>query len=229
MAKVEKTKTKKQKPELWVSQSEFGRKLGISPTAVFNAVKRGRITAIKERGKVLIEFNSQRLAFLNTSQMNHSVAAENKIRRKKLKYLKDIEEKIKQNKKVTEKEKKQLEESADLLGNLGLSNMHDVKLRLEIAKAKRAEIELAEAEGKVIDYEKVRNIIRNIAVNLQKSIMAIPARIGPLAAAERDQTKCTLMIGDELRRSLRAMAVAFRKVGEKVGDDVQEIVLKKHN
>lgn len=181
--------------ERWVSQSEFARLMNMSPSAIYNAVKKGRIKSKKKGRQVLIEYNSQRIAFLQTAPTDLRAVKRARAKREKLE------------KRTGKLEGGSGEDAA------GLPGMYETKLAYERAKTKKMELDLAEAEGKLIDAGKMERLLLSVAVNLQKSILAVPSRIGPLAAAEHDATKCTILIGRELRRCLQAVSGSFGASG----------------
>lgn len=66
--------------------------------------------------------------------------------------------------------------------------------------AKLKELEYLKASGKLVDKDDVRRAAASLAEIVVKGLEAIPARVGPLIAAERDPVKREQILEQELRK-----------------------------
>lgn len=164
----------------FVTQAELSRRLGVSPVSICNRVKTGRFKTVKIDGKALINYKDAKRIFLLT--MHGS-----------------------KNPKVKKSNGKK--QAADLLSS-DLDVPHDLvdaRLTLEKYKALKAKLEYEENSKKLVRFDEIKKTWMDIAANLQKSVIGIADRIGPLVAAETDMHSCTLLLRTELKQALQGI------------------------
>ncbi len=103
---------------------------------------------------------------------------------------------------------------------LAYDTMARSKMRKEAAMARKAELECAEREGKVIPKEDVEQLWKEVGINLQKSILSIPDRLAPVIAGEHDAHKVHRMLTDELKYTLRNLSNELKSIGIEEEEEV---------
>lgn len=91
-----------------------------------------------------------------------------------------------------------------------LSKMQEAKLKKEIAMADKAEMELKEKQGLLVDKSSLDILLQDIGVKVQKAIMSIPDRLSPVLAAETDGHKIHRKLTSELKYALRNMSMMLK-------------------
>ena len=196
------------KKELYLNQTEFAKKVGKSNAAIINAIKRGRIFAIKKSNRVFIEYYSQSKRLKDTAPIDLK-SGNVSLKVAKIKASAHKTNVSKANGKNLKDSKAKAEGAS---GDKIITDLHDARLESEIYKAKKSKLEYEKMQESVLDAEAVRKTWLGIAQNLKKSILGIPARIGPLAAAEKDPLKCTMLIMSELKISLKGIIEEVKEV-----------------
>ncbi len=82
---------------------------------------------------------------------------------------------------------------------------------VEIVKLQKAQIELAELKGSLIDVEKVKRETFIMARSLRDQLLSIPDRNSAIFAAEKDERKIHRMLLDEIRGALKATEEIIKK------------------
>lgn len=83
-----------------------------------------------------------------------------------------------------------------------LMSIADANLRKAVYQSKTMEMEYWTRMEQLIPMTRINTIWRGIAKDLQKSIMSIPARVGPLMAGIKDPHEATQTLKHELIRAL---------------------------
>lgn len=84
-----------------------------------------------------------------------------------------------------------------------LNQIREKKERLAVEKA---DLELKIARGKVLDVETVAGFLSTVAIETRQALLAIPPRVAPLVAAERDPVVVARLLESELYQALENLA-----------------------
>lgn len=90
--------------------------------------------------------------------------------------------------------------------------------RLDMAKAKLAELELAEREGILIDARIVEQNHLTVAMAVRTKLLAIPAKAAPLVHASNSIAEAESVLRDHLYEALEDIA-ATQIIGEETPED----------
>lgn len=192
----------------FVSVTEFAKRCGVRKDAViYDAIERGLIRVRHGRGgRIEINPETQRPAFFRMKaklgEGIRSVPARPK-RRKVGKRARDQAEQL-------EGDDYLVNEPPDTDGE-DMTGLRASKARKEKALARKAELEAAEKEGKLVPIAEVDARWKEMGIILQKTITAIPDRIAPIVAGEHDSHKVNLLLSGELMRTLRGLSGELRK------------------
>jgi hypothetical protein len=92
-----------------------------------------------------------------------------------------------------------------------MTGLRASKARKEKALARKAELEAAEREGQLVSLEDVVTRRKEVGIILQKAILAIPDRVSPIIAGERNAEKVNTILSAELKRTLRDLSLNLKK------------------
>lgn len=96
---------------------------------------------------------------------------------------------------------------------LAPTSFHLAKTLREGAEAQMAQLRLAELRGELVKAEEVRRRAFELARGARDLLMAIPARVAAIVAAETDPAKCQEILDAEVRQVCAEIA----KMGEQKG------------
>lgn len=91
------------------------------------------------------------------------------------------------------------------------------KIQNERVKALKSKLELQQARGEVISIAKNEELLKQIAVTVKQSILAIPDRLAPQLVGESDVRKIRTVLGRELREALSSLAKMSKITGTDLG------------
>lgn len=80
---------------------------------------------------------------------------------------------------------------------------HDARVSREQAEARLAQLRALEAEGVLVNRERVRREVAQKLAGLRDSLLQIPSRLQSVLAAESDEGKCHDLVQDELLQALQ--------------------------
>lgn len=197
----------------WLSVTEFADEIGCKCDLIYEAVRKGIVrTSHTPQGYLRIDYLSQRGPFLDHHPQLLQRILDN---RKRIVARKEID-----SQEIINRAKRVLEANVMSEGDNGTANnipsvgesLAVLKLRKEQALARKAEVVAAVAEGRVIEYDKVKIAWRDIAVKVRKAVLSIADRIAPMIAAEHDPHRCHLLLTKEFKHALR-------NLGEEIVDN----------
>jgi len=84
-----------------------------------------------------------------------------------------------------------------------------MKLHREQLAIDKAEMEMKIARGHLLEIDTVGAILSTIAIETRQALLAIPARVGPLVAAEKDPVKVLKMLDEEIAQALENLGKLF--------------------
>ena len=89
--------------------------------------------------------------------------------------------------------------------------MHN-RNRREAAEAERAELSLAEDKGQLIRVDAVKAAVAGVFSATRDALLQLPARLGPLLAAESSASVAQTMLHTEIHQALQQLAAAAERV-----------------
>ena len=185
-----------------ISLSECARKLGVSTALISKGTKSGRFKLYKRKVNGFVK------PFVNYEECSkiYIVTANNGGNAPKGGGLSD---------KVTsrgQQQARQKSNSGSLPSGSGgdgdvdnMFDIHTIKLEKERWSAKKEKFNLEVSMGKYILMETITKEFVNMAETLKKSILAIPDRVGPIIAGEKDPHKVRQILIVEFKRSLQGI------------------------
>lgn len=87
-----------------------------------------------------------------------------------------------------------------------ITNYHMARTLREAAEAKLADLKLKQRKGELIRVDAVRGVMTNIFTTVREAILQIPARMGPVLAAESEPAVIQTKLYDELHAALVRLA-----------------------
>lgn len=156
-----------------LSFRKYAQHRGVSPEAVSQAVKRGRITTIlDEKGRRKIDPEVADIQWAkNTDPVQAQRAAGQRVR-----------------------------PPATELDNNPTSPAANVRDRVETARAELFELELAEKRGVLGNVDDMRQAAFEKARSARDALMSVPARLAAVLAAETDMARCHDILAVEMRK-----------------------------
>ena len=91
---------------------------------------------------------------------------------------------------------------ADGAGTVGVNDAHKHRTRLLKEQADKLELENELTRGKLVDMEKCVAVFGSFVDGIQKNVLSIPSKVGPLAANETDPAVCEAITDKFLRETL---------------------------
>jgi len=212
--------------EDWITQAEFARRLGISKVALHKAEKCGRVDIEIRNGRPRIEYHSNRRAFIETSNRPERYV-QNEVE-KRLKH---------KNKKVNSRNRSEssgnngfhpvdlIEDPPDKDGDFTHSmNRHQAESVKQVYLAKQAKLKFLKEAGILIETEVVKREWQEIAMRVQKAMLAIPDRVAEIFASTTDADKIHNDLNSEIRHALSSLQYTVKVDAE--NDRIEEIVEK---
>lgn len=108
-----------------------------------------------------------------------------------------------------------------------INNIADARFELERYKAMKMKEEYLQTTGKLISLEEVEKAWVEVASALKKSLLSLPARIGPLLAGENNPHKATHMLKTELIQCLQDTVEKYQPSTETPPVIIDETEIKK--
>ena len=82
----------------------------------------------------------------------------------------------------------------------------EAKKRLNLAKAKMAEIDLRKRQGEVVEIRKVTTVLDRIVGACRARLLSVPKKISPVVAAENDVHKASVIIEEAIHEGLHELS-----------------------
>lgn len=82
----------------------------------------------------------------------------------------------------------------------------EARLKFETFRAKSEELDYRKAAGELIPLDEVKRAFEDIAIKVQRGVLAVPPRISAIAAAETDEFKINALFTNELKIALRSIS-----------------------
>lgn len=206
----------------YIIQAEFCRRMGISKQALQQAIKRGRVAIEMHHGRKMIEYHANRRSYIQTARTPERYTANNVERR--LKHPK------KNGKQDQNPESKSGFHPLDLVADppdedgdfhSGMSRLEAESIK-QVYLAKQAKLKFLKSAGLLIETEVVKKEWEEIAVRVQKSMLAIPDRVSEIYASLSDADKIYQDMTAEIRHALSSLQ--YRVKIEDEHDHIEKIV-----
>lgn len=197
--KVTKKKvTKKATPKIpkgWISTSEFCAETGSSPTAIYYACNRGRITSYRKFGGKGRYFDP--VAAKKEWEENADTAQRERNYKKKEDFDPGSHDKY------IEQKQKEILKFAEI--DYDKIPAQEAERREKVYKAKLAELKYLEQSGKLIEIEVVKATWFELVRKVRDGLMTLPARLAPELAAETSSHKLEMRLRKELNENLEKL------------------------
>lgn len=167
-----------------ITKAEYARRRGVSGAAVTQAVRAGRLTLVD--GMVNLDTADAEWGGKSRPRVNSQPAVKSQIK--------------------VRPERAQPEVSDD--ADLSIPPWQDSKAKQAHIDARKAELELAVIEGKLIDRAKIKAEIGRQFAAVRDGLLNIPARMAPALAAMKTPAEVQTALDAEIR------AVVAQYVGE---------------
>jgi hypothetical protein len=168
------------------SLSEYARHIGAAPSYVTKLKAQGRLVMRDESGRQVVDFELSDRLIRNTADLGRARNGANAA--------------------PGRPPSAPLAPVAD--GGRVDAIFRQAQAQERAFNAKMAELEYRKMAGELVPIDEVRGEVARLATALRESIMQLPARLGPVVAAESDAAKCIAAIEAELRQALRQSAEA---------------------
>ena len=211
--------------EEWIKPIQFRRRLEISGVAYRNARKDGRIFEKKVGSMVLVEWNSSRRKFIDTSRQPLRYTDEEiqkrldeRLNRKHI--AKHGSPPASEKKSGNEKAKETAESllnSEELENDDEFSNVNS-KRNAEAIKqhylAKQAKLRFLKDAGVLMETTQVKKEWEALAVQVRKLVMGVPDRVSELFASMSDSREIQDMLTKELFTCLTNLKYEIKRTNE---------------
>ena len=194
----------------YISRVELRKRLGISKPAERKAMDAGRLKLELYRGLWQYDWYANRKLFIESARDPYRYTAINVSKRNG----KSGSGKIKPRKKATMEQEDHrgnhpidlIEEPPDADGDFqpGMSRMKAETVK-QLYLAKRAKLDFLRNAGLLVEMEKIKREAEEIAVRLQKAILAIPDRVSELYASMTDAREIHTNLVKELSYALSSL------------------------
>lgn len=154
----------------YLTRSEFARRVGVTPEAIYKAVNTGRIKTCRREGKLFIDWKSEGPKFIATS--HSSVAA------------------------IAEEMNTALNRGSGKSGSNQMS-ISESRERQERYKALKMKMEYEERMGLLIETGMVQRDWQNIGTMIKKAVMSIADRVSPLVTPVTEEHRVHMLIEEE--------------------------------
>jgi hypothetical protein len=204
----------------WLSVPKFAEECQVDSALIYAAIHQGTLKVRKDQtGKIEINLETQKGIFLQNRQtLNKKITENRKI--------------AKENPNGTDKSMPEgfIQDAPGDSGYVPLANpLYKLKdfdtddevsssglnyiqsrAKKENALARKAQIDALVAEGRLIEKDLVVRKWKEIAVNVRKSIIAIPDRLSPLLVGQMDHFKIREIMLTEINFALKNLAFEIR-------------------
>ena len=208
--------------EEYITQVEFCRRLGISRQALLHATKRDRVTIEMHNGKRQIEYHRNRRSYIRSSRTPErfvSMTGEAIVKHKTTEGKKDRISKLKNGFHPMDLIEDPPDKDGDFHSGMNRVEAESVK---QVYLAKQAKLKFLKSAGILIESEVVKREWEEIAVRVQKSMLAIPDRVSEIFASVNDADKIHNDLTAEIRHVLTSLQYRVKIGGEY--DRIEKIV-----
>lgn len=211
----------------YVTKAEFCRRLRITRTALFYAVKSGRVVVEEWHGRPRIEFYRNKHTFVSTSQHPERYMPGPQFgianNSKKARHKKTDSGSLRN---IKSPSSHPLDDVPDPVDEDG--DFHPAMSRLEaesvkqVYLAKQAKLKFLKDAGLLVEVETVKREWEEIATRVQKTMLSIPDRVAEIFATITDADKIHSDLTTEIRYALSSLQ--YRVKIEDKHDRIEEIV-----
>lgn len=204
----------------YISKKEFARRMGISSYAVVMAIKSGRIIPEdRGSGKEYLEWYSSKERFINLSKRpdvtRQAVSEyEDSLKTSDVRVAPGNNGKIKQKYKATVVNSHPLDSVQDPPDTDGDFHPQMSRLEAESVKqvylAKQAKLKFLKDAGLLVEAQTVKREWEEIAVRVQKAMLAIPDRVSEIFASVNDAEKIHKDLEKEIRHALTSLQYTMK-------------------
>ena len=207
-----------------VGVAKFAEIVKSKDTTIYDLVNKGVLKCIEDKNKILINPATQRRRYyyyrmIVGGDRNHKITDSllttiNRMESSNEEYSKPSDEmELSFNKKANGNSYPASEDLGAVVEDHVMA-MGKAKLRKEKAMARKAELEAEEKAGNLIKIDEIKSMWMDIGIRVQKAILAIPDRLGPILASESDAHKVHRMMTEELKYALRNLSMEIIDNGE---------------
>jgi len=215
----------------YITKNEFCKRLGITGTNLYVAIRRGRVLVEKYNGKPRIEWHENRRRFIETARIHQ-------------RYTKDaINKRIGNNGSENGKENPRsnlkqdsyadsnkfyhptdliqdpIDKDGDFLPQMSKLQAEAVK---QVYFAKQAKIKFLKDAGILIETAIVQKEWEEIAMRVQKTMMSIPDRVAEMFASINDAEKIHRDLTSEISHALSSLQ--YKVNIEEKDDRIEELI-----
>lgn len=209
----------------YITQAEFCKRLGITKTALFFAIRAGRVIKEIIDGQPRIEFKSNRERFINSSTVAQRY---NNIDAKTGNCI-PVKQKSKLESRIIKVKNKshRMDDIPD--PDDGDGDFHPQMSRLEaesvkqVYLAKQAKLKFLKDAGVLIEVNTVKREWEEIAVRVQKAMLAIPDRVSEIFSSINDAERIHKDLTTEIRHALSSLQYRV-KLKEDEHDHIEKII-----
>lgn len=167
----------------WVSQSEAARREGVTRQWINKLIAQKRLDVNAKRQVRLAQVKHLRADGLDPSRGKHKAQ--------------------------TKKAPAPVKEA----GAIQKGSFTAVRTRREQQMALLAELDVRKRIGELVEWAKVEALNASTAVMIREAMLAIPARVAAILAAETDEAKVEELLDTEMRTGLTALSILLKKPG----------------
>lgn len=236
-------------PRGFISVAEFAKEVGTSDVTVYNMIKEGIIRSTEFGSKLCINIATERKRYYyygmifkgnqRNCKVDDAVLAEiDRMEEENASYAKRVAQVnhslvpssgqalgtapavASQRTLKTVNSSEHLDDFAIMENPEGsLKTLAANKLRREQALTKKAEIECAEKEGKLVNKEEMIFLWKEMGLKLRKSILSIPDRLAPVLAGQTDHHAIHRTMTEELKYALRNLSNELQAIGHEGAEE----------
>lgn len=189
-----------------ITQVEFAKRSGVKPQTVSYLIGKGRLATTVVNGRRMIDWKSQKTIYQRIRRGSGRTEP------------------------TTENESSDPDESSVGSAEGPINNIADARLQREKYAALKVKEEYQVLSGKSINLDEIEKEWANLGSALKKSLMSLPARIGPLLAGESNPHKTSLMLKREIIKCLKDTVGRYRASPEsepiEIEEDEPPVILK---
>lgn len=212
----------------YITKKEFARRMGISNYAVVMAIKSGRIIPEdRGTGKEYLEWYSSRERFINLSKrpdVTRQAVSEygDSLKTSDVRATPANNRKIKATK-VNSHPLDSVQDPPDTDGDFHPQmNRFEAESVKQVYLAKQAKLKFLKEAGLLVEAQTVKREWEEIAVRVQKAMLAIPDRVSEIFASINDADKIHKYLEAEIRHALSSLQYSMKS--EEKHDRIKKIV-----
>lgn len=216
------TSKQKAQPDL-LSMAAYGKRQGVSHTAVRKAIDSGRLvkSVIRQGDKILINAqlaDAEWLRNTDKSKQGNRPAKQEAVEAQAAENLAELVEAVKDSG-AGQQVKKAAEEIVDNLVNGGMLDINTAREMKETYLALSAQIDYKKKLGTLIEREAVRKTAYTVGATVRNRLTALPARLAPQLLGQTSQAVITGIISAEVVQCLTELSETLLGMDSLMSDE----------